>query len=70
MAYARWRHMLIESQRHAFKAMDEWNCSSGNFGDFLTHMHKAWHYEVPRTLRTATSLRLGRLKGTLVAAES
>lgn len=44
MAYARWRHMLIESQRHALKAMDEWNCSSGNFGDFLTHMHKAWHY--------------------------
>lgn len=44
MAYAHWRHMLIESQRHAIKAVDEWNCSTGNFGDFLTHMHKAWHY--------------------------
>jgi hypothetical protein len=36
--------MLIESERHALKAVDEWNCSDGNFGDFLTHMHKAWHY--------------------------
>jgi hypothetical protein len=44
MAYPRWRHMLNESQRHALKAMDEWNCSSGNFGDFVSHMHKAWHY--------------------------
>lgn len=44
MAYARWRHMVIESQRHALKAVDEWNCSTGNFSDFLTHMHKAWHY--------------------------
>ncbi|MEU6402844.1 DUF3644 domain-containing protein [Streptomyces sp. NPDC046985] len=44
MAHPRWRHMLDESKRHALKAVDEWNCSSGNFGDFLTHMHKAWHY--------------------------
>ncbi|MBB5828622.1 DUF3644 domain-containing protein [Micromonospora carbonacea] len=44
MAYARWRHILTESQRHALKAVDEWNCSSGNYCDFLTHMHKAWHY--------------------------
>lgn len=44
MAYARWRLMLIESQRHALKAVDEWNCSTGDFGDFLTHMHKAWLY--------------------------
>ncbi|WP_097970711.1 DUF3644 domain-containing protein [Streptomyces sp. gb14] len=44
MAYARWRHMLIESQRHALKAVDEWNCSTGSFGDFVSHMHKAWHY--------------------------
>jgi hypothetical protein len=36
--------MLNESRRHALKAVDEWNCSSGNFGDCLTHMHKAWHY--------------------------
>ncbi|MFE9293722.1 DUF3644 domain-containing protein [Streptomyces niveus] len=36
--------MLIESQRHALKAVDEWNCSGGNFSDFLTHMHKAWLY--------------------------
>ncbi|WP_406185886.1 DUF3644 domain-containing protein [Streptomyces sp. NBC_01006] len=44
MAKARWHHMLMESQRHALKAVDEWNCSSGNYSDFLTHMHKAWHY--------------------------
>lgn len=44
MAHARWYHILIESQRHALKAVDEWNCSNGNYGDFLTHMHKAWHY--------------------------
>ncbi|MFJ8107809.1 DUF3644 domain-containing protein [Streptomyces sp. NPDC096132] len=44
MAYARWRHILTESQRHALKAVDEWNCSTGNYSDFLTHMHKAWHY--------------------------
>ncbi|WP_162836076.1 DUF3644 domain-containing protein [Streptomyces viridochromogenes] len=44
MAYARWRHILMESQRHALKAVDEWNCSTGNYSDFLTHMHKAWHY--------------------------
>lgn len=44
MAYARWHHILIESQRHALKAVDEWNCSNGNYSDFLTHMHKAWHY--------------------------
>jgi hypothetical protein len=44
MAHARWHHILMESQRHALKAVDEWNCSSGHFSDFLTHMHKAWHY--------------------------
>ncbi|WP_234434317.1 DUF3644 domain-containing protein [Streptomyces sp. NRRL F-5126] len=36
--------MLNESERHALKAVDEWNCSTGNFSDFLTHMHKAWLY--------------------------
>jgi hypothetical protein len=44
MAYARWHHILMESQRHALKAVDEWNCSNGNYCDFLTHIHKAWHY--------------------------
>lgn len=44
MAYARWHHILLESQRHALKAVDEWNCSNGNYCDFLTHMHKSWHY--------------------------
>ncbi|MFJ8029058.1 DUF3644 domain-containing protein [Streptomyces sp. NPDC096032] len=44
MAKARWHHMLMESQRHVLKAVDEWNCSGGNYSDFLTHMHKAWHY--------------------------
>ncbi|MEV6522634.1 DUF3644 domain-containing protein [Longispora sp. NPDC051575] len=44
MAYARWHHILMESHRHALKAVDEWNLSGGDFSDFLTHMHKAWHY--------------------------
>ncbi|WP_327416378.1 DUF3644 domain-containing protein [Streptomyces sp. NBC_01233] len=44
MAHARWHHILTESQRHALKAVDEWNCSTGDYSDFLTHMHKAWHY--------------------------
>ncbi|MFD0261773.1 DUF3644 domain-containing protein [Kitasatospora indigofera] len=44
MAKPRWHHMVLESQRHALKAVDEWNVSTGNYGDFLTHMHKAWHY--------------------------
>lgn len=44
MAYARWRHILMASQRYALKAVDSWNCSSGNYEDFLTDMHKAWHY--------------------------
>ncbi len=44
MAHPRWHHILMESQRHALKAVDEWNCSGGNYCDFLTHMHKAWHY--------------------------
>lgn len=44
MAHPRWHHILMESQRHALKALDEWNNSSGDYSDFLTHMHKAWHY--------------------------
>ncbi|MET8838919.1 DUF3644 domain-containing protein [Streptomyces rubiginosohelvolus] len=44
MAHARWHHILTESQRHALKTVDDWNCSTGNYSDFLTHMHKAWHY--------------------------
>ncbi|EFL22557.1 conserved hypothetical protein [Streptomyces himastatinicus ATCC 53653] len=44
MAHARWHHILMESQRHALKAVDEWNCSTGNYSDFLTHIHRAWHY--------------------------
>ncbi|MEU6339407.1 DUF3644 domain-containing protein [Streptomyces sp. NPDC046977] len=44
MAHPRWRYILMESQRHALKALDEWNGSSGDYSDFLTHMHKAWHY--------------------------
>ncbi|GAA1899503.1 hypothetical protein GCM10009716_06660 [Streptomyces sodiiphilus] len=44
MAHPRWHHILTESQRHVLKALDEWNSSSGDYSDFLTHMHKAWHY--------------------------
>jgi hypothetical protein len=44
MAKPRWHHMLLESQRHALKAVDEWNMSAGSYSDFITHMHRAWHY--------------------------
>jgi hypothetical protein len=44
MAYPRWRHILGESQRHALKAVDEWNSLTGNYGDFIGHMYRAWHY--------------------------
>ncbi len=44
MAKPRWHHMLVESQRHALKAVDEWNLSAGSYSDFITHMHRAWHY--------------------------
>lgn len=44
MAKPRWHHMLIESQRNALRAVDEWNCSSGSFADFVTFMHRAWLY--------------------------
>ena len=44
MAKPRWHHILLESQRHALKAVDEWNSSGGNFLDFVAHMHRAWHY--------------------------
>lgn len=26
------------------KAVDEWNSSTGNYADFISHMHKAWLY--------------------------
>ncbi|WP_197945796.1 DUF3644 domain-containing protein [Phytohabitans suffuscus] len=44
MAWPLWRHMLRESQRHALRAVDEWNSSNGNYSDFIGHMHKAWLY--------------------------
>ena len=44
MAKPRWHHMLVESQRYALKAVDEWNMSAGSYSDFVTHMHRAWHY--------------------------
>ena len=44
MAKPRWHHMLVESQRNAIKAVDEWNSSTGSYSDFVTHMHRAWHY--------------------------
>ncbi|MFI6892876.1 DUF3644 domain-containing protein [Streptomyces sp. NPDC050256] len=36
--------MVLEARRHALRALDEWNSSAGNYVDFLTHLHKAWHY--------------------------
>lgn len=32
MAWPRWRHTLIEAQRLAVKAIDEYNCSTGDYG--------------------------------------
>lgn len=36
--------MLIESQRNALRAADEWNCSTGSYTDFVTYLHRAWLY--------------------------
>jgi len=44
MAKPRWHYILLESQRQALKAVDEWNLSAGSYSDFITHMHRAWHY--------------------------
>lgn len=44
MAKPRWHHMAVESQRNALRGVDEWNSSTGSYADFVTHMHRAWHY--------------------------
>jgi hypothetical protein len=44
MAWPRWRHTLNESKRLAVKAMDEYNCSTGHYGDFIGTMVRAWLY--------------------------
>jgi hypothetical protein len=44
MAWPRWRHTLIEAQRLAVKAIDEYNCSTGHYGDFIGTMVRAWLY--------------------------
>lgn len=44
MAWPRWRHTLNEAERLAVKAVDEYNCSTGNYGDFIGTMVRAWLY--------------------------
>src|SRR5215472_10041837 len=44
MAWPRWRHTLNEAKRLAVKAMDEYNCSTGHYGDFVGTMVRAWLY--------------------------
>jgi hypothetical protein len=40
----RWRHTLNAAKRLAVKAMDEYNCSNGHYGDFIGTMVRAWLY--------------------------
>jgi hypothetical protein len=42
MAWPRWRHTLNEAERLAVKAIDEYNCSTGHYGDFIGTMVRAW----------------------------
>jgi hypothetical protein len=44
MSWPRWRHTLNEAKRLAIKAIDEYNCSSGHYGDFVGTMVRAWLY--------------------------
>lgn len=44
MAWPRWRHMLVESERQALHALDCYNASTGHYSDFVVHMHIAWLY--------------------------
>lgn len=44
MAWPRWRHTLNEAKRLAIKAIDEYNCSTGHYGDFIATMVRAWLY--------------------------
>jgi hypothetical protein len=44
MAWPKWRHTLNEAKRLAVKAVDEYNCSTGHYGDFIGTMVRAWLY--------------------------
>lgn len=44
MAYPAWRRILEGAKRQAIKAMDEYNCSTGDYGDFVGGMIRAWLY--------------------------
>ena len=41
---AKWRHTLNEAKRLAVKAVDEYNCSTGHYADFIGTMVRAWLY--------------------------
>lgn len=51
MAFPMWRLMLEEAKRHAVKAMDEYNSSTGNYADFVGHMIKGWLYTLHAEFR-------------------
>jgi hypothetical protein len=44
MGWPRWRYTLNEAKRLAVKAIDEYNCSTGHYGDFIGIMVRAWLY--------------------------
>ena len=44
MGWPKWRHTLNEAKRLAIKALDEYNCSTGHYGDFIGTMVRAWLY--------------------------
>jgi len=44
MGWPKWRHTLNEAKRLAIKAVDEYNCSTGHYADFIGTMVRAWLY--------------------------
>jgi hypothetical protein len=44
MGWPRWRYTLNEAKRLAVKAIDEYNCSTGHYADFIGTMVRAWLY--------------------------
>jgi hypothetical protein len=44
MAWPKWWHTLNEAKRLAVKAIDEYNCSTGHYADFVGTMVRAWLY--------------------------
>ena len=63
MAWPKWRHTLNEAKRLAVKAVDEYDCSTGHYGDFIGTMVRAWLYLLQAEssgTRSTTAIRARR----------